>query len=272
MRRCSIVVALWIGLVLVYMAGLYGFDLPVEGALLGAVMTGSLVWFGLLMMNAGRSALRDLQARERFQSGLRPRDGEFSAVIGEIRPTFEALRAPLSGRECVAYRCDVGKHYISFAAARCAVHSPFGTYVLESFPSCTGFAQQSGDAQEYVAATRFEELSTVTDIMKYTRDLHSQTPPLRIDWRLGAAPESVRGVEALETVIESGATVTAYGRFVSATNGLVTHPGKDGYLRLEAGTAKGMPPGALAHLLTGLALIVIANVGLAIILGTMGSR
>src|SRR5688500_17751694 len=222
MRRCSIVIALWIALFLAYAFALYHADLPVEGALLGAAMMASLVLFGLLMMNGARSAMRDLEAREHFLRGARPRDGEFVAVIGEIRPTFEPLHAPISGRECVAYRYDVGNNYIGFAVARCAIHSAYGTIALGSFPSCTGFDSRPGDAQEYVDATSFQDLSTVMDIAKFTSDLHKQPTPLRIDWRMGAAPASVRGVESKETIVESGATVTAYGRYVAARNELVS--------------------------------------------------
>jgi hypothetical protein len=109
------------------------------------------------------------------------------------------------------------------------------------------------------------------DILKYTRDLYKQPTPLRVDWRMGAAPESVRGVEAIETIVESGATVTAYGRYFAATNGLVSDARKGGYLRLEAGNTDRLPPGAMAHLVTGLVLVVIANVGLVVVLGNMAS-
>lgn len=269
MRRCSIVIALWIALFLAYAFALSRSDLPIEGALFGAAVTASLVWFGLVMMNGARSAMRDLEAREHFLRGERPRDGEFAAVIGEIRPTFEPLHAPLSGRECVAYRYDVGQNYIGFAVARCAIHSAHGTLTLGSFPSCTGFDSQPGDAQEYVDATSFQDLSTVMDIAKYTSNLHKQPTPLRIDWRMGAAPATVRGIESEETIVASGATVTAYGRYVASRNELVSDAKLD--LRMVAGAEKGLPPGALSRLITGLALIVIANAGLWVVLGTIAS-
>ena len=137
---------------------------------------------------------------------------------------------------------------------------------LKTCPTSSSLARP-GDAQEYVAATSFVDLSTVMDIAKFTSDLHKQPTPLRIDWRMGAAPASVRGIESTETVIESGATVTAYGRYVASRNELVSDAKLD--LRMAAGTEKGLPPGAMSRLITGLALIVIANVGLAIVLGNM---
>ena len=128
---------------------------------------------------------------------------------------------------------------------------------------------QPGDAQEYVDATSFQDLSTVMDIAKFTSDLHKQPTPLRIDWRMGAAPASVRGVESRETIVESGATVTAYGRYVTSRNELVSDAKLD--LRMIAGAAKGLPPGAMSRLITGFVLIVIANAGLWIVLGNMAS-
>lgn len=277
MRNCLTAIAVWLALLAGYWFFFYRSGLPVDGSLLGAVMMASLVGLGLQMMSAASYASRDNVALARFESGERPLDGELAAVTGEIRPAFEPLRAPLSGRECVVYRYDIGPDrgrdpdvaldYIGFAFARCAIHSPFGTYALESFPVLNGFPlEPTGPAEAYVAATEFEEVSKVRTIGKYTLELHQQPPPLRMDWQVGKPSEGP--LVAKEAVVESGARVTAYGRYAAASNALVS--GEKDSLRLYPANASTLSTHALAQLVTGLVLIVVANVGMLIVLGSMG--
>jgi hypothetical protein len=284
MRNCSIAIVVWIVLFLGYSFCLSQSDLPFEGALFGGALMAFLVGFGLAMMKGALSATRDRRALERFRRGERPRDGEFAAVAGEIRPAFEPLHAPFSGRECVIYRYDVGphrggtaslaRHYLGFAFARCAIHTPYGTFALGSFPLLNGFADEHGDAdraQEYVDATTFEELSDELTLAKLALELPHQPPPLRLDWCLGKAPESVRGGEAKEAIVASGATVTAYGRYSSATNALVSRTKKEGYLQLYAGSTLPMPASAISQWITGIVLIIVANVGMWLVLSKLAS-
>jgi hypothetical protein len=202
-------------------------------------------------------------------------------VTGEIRASFEPLHAPFSRRECVVYRYDVGpqnrrpsenraRDYVGFAFARCAIHSPHGTYTLGVFPVLNGFPEQRldpGRAQEYVAATRFEEFSNVLTLAKYTLELHHQPAPVCVDWQLGKPTDGA--LEAIETIVENGATVTAYGLFSSATRSLASGTKSEGYLRLYPGSTMTMPPRALSQLVTGIVLIAVANVGMLIVLGSM---
>lgn len=278
MRRCLVVVAVWLALLAGYFFFFYRAGLPVEGALLGGVMMAFLVGLGLAMMSSARFALRDSAVLEQFQRGARPADGEPAAVSGEIRPMFEPLRAPLSGRECVVYHYDVGpegggnedgpRDYVGFAFARCAIHSPSGTYALGSFPVLNGFPKERGaSAQAYIEATEFEDVSKALTLAKYTLELHQQQPPLRIDWRLGEPSKGPQ--EAREAVVESGARVTAYGRYSSASNALVS--GEQEYLRLYAGAGSTLSTPALAQLITGMVLILVANVGMLVVLGNLAT-
>lgn len=279
-RNCLIAIVVWIALFAGYSYYLYRADLPLEGALLGGAMMSFLVGLGLAMISGARFAARDRRALERFRRGERPRDGELAAVTGEIRASFEPLHAPLSGRECVVYRYDIGppnrrnsesraRDYVGFAFARCAVHSPYGTYALGSFPVLNGFPEQRHDAaraREYVAATQYEEFSNVLTLAKYTLELHHQPPPVRVDWQLGTVPERLDGTEAKEAIVANGTTVTAYGRYSSATNSLVSGTKSEGYLRLYSGSATTLSTSAMAQLVTGIALIVVANVGMVFVL------
>lgn len=281
-RNCLIAIVVWIVLFAGYSSFLYRADAPLEGALLGGAMMSFLVGLGLAMISGARFAARDRRALERFRRGERPRDGELAAVSGAVRASFEPLRAPLSGRECVVYRYDIGpptrrsedraRDYVGFAFTRCAVHSPYGTYTLGSFPVLNGFPEQRHDAaraQEYVAATQHEELSNVLTLAKYTLELHHQPPPLRVDWQLGKASEGA--LETRETIVENGATVTAYGRYSAATNSLVSGTKSEGYLRLYAGSTATLPPRVISQLVTGIVLIVVANVGMLFVLANMAA-
>jgi hypothetical protein len=285
LRNCSIAIAVWIVLFLGYSFCLFQSDLPFEGALFGGALMSSLVGFGLAMLNGARHATRDRRALARFHRGERPRDGELAAVAGEIRPAFEPLYAPFSGRECVLYRYDIGPHrggnqdvardYAGFALARCAIHTPYGTFALGSFPVLNGFPEEHGDgdrAQEYVDATTFEEFSNVVTLAKVALELCRQPPPLRLDGCLGKAPESVRGGEAKEAIVASGAAVTAYGRYSSATNALVNGTKDKDYLRLHAGSTLPVAAGAISQSITGIVLIVVANVGMWLVLSKLASR
>ncbi len=284
LRNCSIAIAVWIVLFLGYSFCLVQSDLPFEGALFGGALMASLVGFGLAMVNGARHATRDRRALARFHRGERPGDGEVAAVAGEIRPAFEPLHAPFSGRECVLYRYDIGPHrggshsmardYAGFALARCAIHTPYGTFALGSFPVLNGFPEEQGDAdraQEYVDATAFEEFSDVRTLAKLALERCRQPPPLRLDAGLGKAPESVRGGEAKEAIVASGAAVTAYGRYSAAANALVSGTKDRGALRLYAGSPSPAAAGALSQLLTGIVLILVANAGLWIVLSKVAS-
>src|SRR5690349_5646773 len=118
MRNCLFAIAVWVALFAGYSYYLYSLRLPVEGALFGGGMMASLVGFGVLMINGAHHAGRDRLALERFQRGERPRYGEVAAVVGEVRPAFDPLIAPISRRECVVYRYDIGPPHGKTDAAR----------------------------------------------------------------------------------------------------------------------------------------------------------
>ena len=279
-RNCLIAVVVWIALFAGYAFFFSNADLPFEGALLGGGLMSFLVGLGIAMINGSRYAGRDRKALERFRRGERPQDGEVAGIVGEIRPTFEPLHAPLSGRECVVYRyhmgprrsADVARDYAGFAFTRCAIHTPYGTYALGSFPVTEGFPDERGDparGREYIAATELEDMSDMLKLAKYTLELHHQPPPLRVDWRLGTP--SGNATEVKEEIVASGATVTAFGRYSSAANALVSGTKDEGYLRLYAGSAS-VPSRAMPQLITGIVLIILANMAMFIVLGKLTMR
>ena len=279
-RNCLVAIAVWIALFAVYSFLLFHKGVPFDGALLGGGVMSFLVGLGLAMMNGARFAMRDRAALARFRRGERPRDGQLAAVSGEIRAAFEPLRAPFSGQECVVYRYDVGpphtrnrnlaRDYVGFAFAKCAIHSQHGTFAIGTFPVLNGFPEQRfSSPQAFVGETAFEEFSNVLLLAKYTLQLHEQPPPVRVDWQLGHP--SGGALEGLEAIVPSGTQVTAYGRYSASANALVAGTKSEGYVRLYRGSTTTIPPAAISQLVTGIVLIVVANVGLWLVLANIAT-
>lgn len=272
-RTCVLTLAGWIVLAAAY--GWFVRDMPGVVPYLIAVGMASAVGLGILMMIGARYELRDWRARNRAVRGERPEDGGFVAVIGEIRPLFEPLIAPLTGRECVAYRYDVGmsrespiaRVYTGFGMTRCAVHTPQGPVSLASFPVLHGFPELRGDGsmmKDYLDSATFEPIQTLGDAVKRTAGMFIEAkPPLRKDWRLAVSPPPLDGVESREVCVPAGVMVTAYGRFSSSAHTLVAGTEAQGHLRLYDGgfphRAAGLPAGTIAQFLGGLTLIAAAN-------------
>jgi len=272
-RNCSIAIIVWILLV----AG-YGYYLwpqvRDEARWIVPLVMGSVVWGGLASIHGTRYALRDWRARNRLARGERPQDGDLVSAIGAIRPVFEPLRAPFTGRECVLYSYEIGpppsgqgrvaKDYAGFGMVPCEVQTPYGAFRLGTFPILENLADDRGDrtlGDEYVQATTFEELSIAT-VAKRIFAIHTQPPPLRIDWRIGQ-PSHV-GLQYVEQILAPGQTITAIGRYISANNSIVSDTKDKGYLRVRPGgdprRVSSFPSEALGKLFGGLAIVVVANV------------
>lgn len=272
-RNCTIAVVVWIAL-----AGAYAYllrerlSMP-ERAIVALVM-GSVVWMGLAWIHGARYEMRDFRARNRMARGERPREGDLVAATGTIHPTFEPLHAPLSGRACVLYAYQIGmprgdtarlRDYIGFGMTRCAVRTPYGDFLLGSFPVMSGIGD-AGDAMDvasaraFVAATQFETLQGVTAALRPMLRLHTETPPLRHDWQIGEAGSIA---EANEEILAPGELVTATGRYVSASNSIVSDTSEKGYLRLVrggvAGQAESVPWGAIKSAIGGAITVLAAN-------------
>lgn len=233
-----------------------------------AATVGSAVWLGLVLMTGAGFAVRDWRARNKLLRGERPSDGDLISVTGEIRPAFEALHAPLSGRACVLYDIGMGsrstRDHLGFGMARCAVYTQYGSFSLGSFPAIEDFARLPADvarAAEYVASTTFEELDSVSTVASRAMQLYRETPPIRKDWRIGAPGGEIE--QATESIIVPGEVVTVTGRYVSAQNEIVSDLKEKGYLRLKRGGAamreEALPWRAIRSVLGGLAIVLIAN-------------
>jgi len=245
-RNCLIAILLWVVLVAAY--GVFLLD---RAPVALAPVVASLTWLGLLMMNGLRTVLRDWRLRRR--AGEPPEDGVWMAAIGEVRPVFEALEAPMSGRACVAYRYSIGRDYSGVGFTRCTV----GAYALCAVPVMEGFARDRVEgAQRYIAETRFVSLPDAREIALATLSLYTMPAPLRRDWLIGTAPAEPG--EATETIVPAGAAVTAYGRYSAATHALID-------VRLQPGEGY-IAPDALARFVSGFVLVGVAHLILWVLL------
>ena len=272
--NCSVALALWVAL-----AGGYFYvlrDIPGSGKYFAALAMATVVWMGVAMIHGVRYQLRDWRARKRMARGERPLDGDLAAAIGTVHTTFETLQAPFSGRECVLYSYEIGppgggegkpaRDYVGYGMTRCAVRTPYGEFALGSFPVLEHVFETEADrvaAEHYVATTQFENLGGVVAALRSMMGVHTTAPPLKKDWQIGSAG-NIHRAEVLEKIIAPGETITAFGRYVAASNSIISDTKQKGFLRVRRGGdalhAPSIPWNAIGSFFGGIALIAIANV------------
>jgi len=273
-RNCSIAIVLWFVLVGAYFYALRA--IPGTGKYFAALATGTVVWMGAALVHGVRYSIRDWRARRRMARGERPRDGDLVAAIGPIHTTFESLQAPFSGRPCVLYSYEIGpqpsgegrsaRDYVGYGMTRCGVRTPYGELALGSFPVLEHFFEtevERGAAAEYLANTQFEELSGIAGVVKSMLSVHTSAPPLRKDWKIGESMTDIGHAQVTEKILAPGDTITAFGRYVAASNAIVSDTHEKGFLRVRRGGdalhVPAIPWNAIGGFFGGLAIIAIAN-------------
>jgi hypothetical protein len=274
LRNCVVAVVIWIALAVGYEYLLR--DIPGAGKYFGALAMATVVGIGLAIVTGVRFTLRDWSARRRMARGERPRDGDLAAATGPVHPAFESLRAPFSGRECVLYSYEIGlphsgegrpaRDYVGFGMTRCAVRTPYGEFALGSFPVLEHFFETEVDralADEYLATTAFEQPEGVAGIVKAMFGVHTTAPPLRKDWKIGETAAALDDAEVVEKILAPGDTITAIGRYVAASNAIMSDTKEKGFLRVRRGGdalhVPSVPWNAIGAFIGGTALIAIAN-------------
>lgn len=272
--NCSIAIAVWIAL-----AGGYFYVLravPGNDKFFGAFGMAAVTWIGLALIHGVRYSIADWRAKKRLARGERPRDGELAAAIGPVSAGFETLKAPFTGRDCVLYEYDIGppntggqgrpaRDYVGFGMTRCSVRTPYGDISLGSFPVLEQVFETEGDraaAEEWVANTKFDESDGITGAVKAIFGVHKTAPPLKMDWMLGK-PSNIHSSIASEKIIVPGEIVTAFGRYVAASNSIVSDTKQKGFLRLRRGGdaihVAAVPWNAIGGFFGGIAIVAIAN-------------
>jgi hypothetical protein len=274
-RNCLLAVVAWVVLL-----GVYGYlvrDIAEDGKYIGVFVMATVVWIGLIKIQGVRFTVRDWRAKRRMARGERPRDGELAAATGPVHPTLDVLRAPFSGSECVLYSYEIGlpgtggegrppRDYLGFGMTRCSVRTPYGEVALGSFPVMEHFFETDVDreaAAQYVAETSFDQQEGFTGLIKAMFSVHTASPPLKIDWKLGDSEADVRHAMITEKIIAPGETITAIGRYVGATNAIVSDTQEKGFLRVTRGgdglRVGGFPWSAVWASLGGILIIAAAH-------------
>ena len=273
-RTCIALLVLWPAISLGYFYLLRDV-LPLNGRAIASAVMGGFVWFGLVTILGVRHSIRDWRARNRLARGERPRDGDVAAAVGTIHPAFEALRSPLSGKECVIYSYEVGvprsgdshaRDYFGSGMTRCAIRTQYGEFLLGSFPVLEGFFKNNVDSAagaEFVSTTSFEPIEGIAGITKMALGLYTQAPPLRKDWKFGTPEADLDTAEVQELIVAPGEMVTALGRYSAGANALVADTNEKGFLRLHRGgkatKVQSVPWNAIGAFFGGLLSIGVAN-------------
>ena len=174
--------------------------LTVAGALAGAALFTSFP----MQLSRARFARRKTALYASAASVRSPAEGETIAIEGRLVARGPELRAPLSGRPCIAYQyeissmshegADTRSEYYGSAATPAAIETTDGNTVrLLGFPLCFDEAPLARDetvrnARAWVEATRFKvRRSGFSDLRAILADagdvLDTRETPLRIDVR-----------------------------------------------------------------------------------------
>jgi hypothetical protein len=195
----------------------------------------------------GDSARSTLLARA--TTGEPPAEGGPMLVTGTVRPDGPALRAPLSGKECVAYEYRLYRRQWlgSRTGHRTTVY--WGGYAFQSFMVDTGARavrigampeivdepnrdktdHTSRNAREYLQSTRFEdvagaEIVSLFGTMLGDRLAEAQTG-IRRDWHRASASPDPDTLRFEERSVPVGATVSVAGHWLPTLRALVAEPG-----------------------------------------------
>jgi hypothetical protein len=148
---------------------------------------------------------------------------------------------------------------------RCSVRTTYGEIALGSFPVLENFYETPGDraaAIRFVESTNFIEPEGVTGMVKSMFGVHATAPPLKQDWRIGK-PSNIHDAEASEKILAPGDTITAIGRYVAASNSIVSDTKEKGFLRVRRGgealRVPAVPWNAIGGFFGGIAIVAVAN-------------
>jgi len=192
-----------------------------------------------------------------------PRDGERVAIAGTIEPTGEPLRAPLSGKACVAYDYSIShipersvlidgqsKNQSSrpspvvdrsgMALAPSVIRSNLREVRLLAFPGFERFPDSKLDADKieraraYIAATPFTDQSLLNTVGQVAKVLEDRSGSLRVDWKM-TSHEDLEDSRFEERVVPVGAKACVVGLYSAKDNAIVPQANVGG-VRLIQGT------------------------------------
>lgn len=228
------------------------------GAFAASLLACFVFYFGIWYWRDALRTYADVRLVRRAIREDAPEDGRRAAVIGTLEPQGDLLRAPFSGRDCVAYwyevfrfsRAELGmirQLFWGLGIAPSAVHTPATPVKLLGYFEYRDWEELVDDdsfrnAEAYIASTRF----TPTDWRGRTVDwqgagarpaigaalaLHAaqgNADSFRQDYQdleeTHPAP-ALRRLRLHEHVLPPGTVVCAFGLYSDAQRGLLADPG-----------------------------------------------
>jgi Ankyrin repeat len=247
--------------------------LPAPADWIVAIVAGVLLHLAYAAVMTDIRRGRDARLLQKAGFGEPPADGQRVALVGTLKPTAAALRAPFSQTDCVGYSYEIF-HFVytpsrqgtgtnrkvtdfsGLALAPCSIHTMQGDYALLSYPYLSGFSEQQfsdeahrARAAEYIRANTFDKTTPIVgELAALDRAMHVTDAALKRDWRMTGSDDT-SGVTMSEQCIPADAKVCAFGIYSEAKRSLVPDTASDSRsLLLIAGDAEQ----ALAQLGSGM--------------------
>lgn len=230
------------------------FGLPPGKTLGASLFAGFFAWlgwtllFGIAQPIQERSALRDCLA------GKRPADGKRAGVAGTISAAGQAMRAPLSGADCLAYKYEISLtrgsgrsrhkavYFEGIALVPSVITTTSGNYRLLAVPTFD-FGGEAIDRrkalrnwEEHVRTAQFEPESSRRTLEKQWTDDDGAYHCEKRNKTSGEVP--LEECTFREDIITPGDRVYAVGLFSEARGGLVPHPNWARETRIMKGDAE----------------------------------
>ena len=245
MKGCAQSVLIYLGGLLAAIAALSlglqrwrGFDFTdtIGVSLLG----GFFLWVSASLLLSAATAWRDRSAIAGGLAGVEPTDGRRTILSGRIEPLGPALRAPFSGRECVAYTFEIYAmvsghrrptrvvYYDGVALTPSTIVTRAGSFRLLAVPEldCDESPLDSASksrAAEFVRTAAFE-----VPTPPFTR------PSVEAQWsdddgeyrrlRNSVECDDLEKCQLSERALERGAPVCVFGHYSAAKRAIVADP------------------------------------------------
>lgn len=208
------------------------------------LVLGFLTWIGLGLMIDSLNRLEAARLIKAALAGQKAFDGRRRAVLGNIVPVKEPIKAPFSRQECMIVSYDIFHDYFKttrsgtthvdpvvysgFHMAPCEIQTRYEKVKVLGFPDLSEFKEQEtttyGKARSFIEETDFKQRLR-GGFIKGVNDL-SRTIPL--DEKCAAAEdyklrELIPGqsIKTREQVVKNGADVCLFGVFDSSRGGIV---------------------------------------------------
>ena len=212
-----------------------------------------------------------------------PSDGERVAIGGTIELLGAALRAPLSGAECVAYDYSISHWRPSrkgqsteeidrsgMALAPSQIHSGVRVVRLLAFPGLEEFPDSRLDdstaarARSYIAATPFKDQSSIFALGEVGALVADRSGAVRKDWKL-SSHDDLDNAKFSERVIPVGAKACLIGRYSASENAIVPEANVGGVRIIQGSRAEALASvrgSRVVDLVMGALLILVPSLAI----------